>query len=201
MTTGMVAELCPGMHSVTVTDANGCLSTASVDIVAPEILEITVDSVTHITAGLNGTIDISVSGGVAGYQYVWSGPNGYTANTEDLINLSEPGCFVVTVTDANGCTAEMDGVCIEDHTSSILDVPDSSIKVYPNPANTFLNICLQDPSVDFTCILYSCDGTPVESYSQAQVIDLTKTLPGIYILRVMISNGQEKLVKIVVTGS
>ena len=30
-------------------------------------------------------IDLTMSGGVAPYTFTWSGPNGYTANTEDII--------------------------------------------------------------------------------------------------------------------
>ncbi|NND16780.1 MAG: hypothetical protein HKN89_10725, partial [Eudoraea sp.] len=48
-------------------------------------------------------VDLSAQGGTAPFTYVWTGPNGFTATTEDL-NDVEPGTYNVTVTDAQGCT-------------------------------------------------------------------------------------------------
>jgi len=54
--------------------------------------------------GGDGEINISVSGGAGGFTYQWSGPNGFTANTLNILNLNE-GTYTLLVTDANGCTA------------------------------------------------------------------------------------------------
>jgi len=54
-------------------------------------------------AGLNnGAIDITVTGNST-YNYNWTGPNNFTANTQDINNLS-PGTYNVTVTDATNAT-------------------------------------------------------------------------------------------------
>ncbi len=52
------------------------------------------------TLALDGSVNLTVSGGQAPYGFAWS--NGST--TEDLINLA-PGTFNVTITDSNNCTA------------------------------------------------------------------------------------------------
>ncbi|HRD51725.1 MAG TPA: choice-of-anchor L domain-containing protein, partial [Flavobacteriales bacterium] len=52
--------------------------------------------------GSNGAINITVTGGYAPYTYAWSGPNGFTATSEDLVNI-EAGTYTVTVTDNSGC--------------------------------------------------------------------------------------------------
>ena len=52
-----------------------------------------------------GAIEITVSGGTPLYTYAWSGPNGFTANTEDLSNL-ETGDYSLTLTDVNGCVKD-----------------------------------------------------------------------------------------------
>ncbi|MEZ4919307.1 MAG: SprB repeat-containing protein [Saprospiraceae bacterium] len=89
-----------GTYCVTVTDVNGCTTSTCVAINNSDGPELTT-SVTDATCGSsNGSIDLSVTGGVGPYTYAWD--NGST--TEDLNNLSA-GTYCVTVTDANGCSA------------------------------------------------------------------------------------------------
>ncbi|MFN0216550.1 MAG: gliding motility-associated C-terminal domain-containing protein, partial [Saprospiraceae bacterium] len=47
-----------------------------------------------------GAIDLKVTGGNDPYEYLWIGPNGFTATTQDVSNLM-PGFYSVTVTDYN----------------------------------------------------------------------------------------------------
>ncbi len=92
--------LAAGTYTVTVTDANACTKTTSVTITQPTALSLS-GILTHPTNCFvaNGTIDLSVSGGVPTYTYSWTGG----ATTQDLSNVVE-GTYTVTVTDANGCT-------------------------------------------------------------------------------------------------
>ena len=53
--------------------------------------------------GTNGAINLSVSGGTAPYTFAWSGPGGFNASSEDLVNVGM-GTYTVIVTDANGCS-------------------------------------------------------------------------------------------------
>ena len=87
-------------YSVMVTDANGCLNTINAAIQQPSELEMKIDSVKNVKCcGDNsGAIYISVTGGVAPYDYLWS--NG--ATTQDIENLIL-GVYTVNITDANGC--------------------------------------------------------------------------------------------------
>ena len=98
--------LSAGMHTVTVTDANGCTETAMVMITEPDALNIN-GVVTDIDCNGDGdgNIDISVSGGTAAYSYAWStlDGSGLAATDEDQASLGG-GTYTVDVTDANGCT-------------------------------------------------------------------------------------------------
>jgi len=103
-TTASVNNLAQGTYSCTVTDINGCTITTSVAISEPAALVISVDSVINPSAcgAQDGGIGITVSGGVAGYSYLW---NNNSSNT-DLVGVGV-GMYGVTVTDTNGCTSSI----------------------------------------------------------------------------------------------
>ncbi len=89
----------PGYYEVTVTDANGCTATIGSELVGANVLFITA----NVTDASNciapdGAIDITATGGVGGYAYIWS--NG--ESTEDITALY-PGTYTVTVSDIDGC--------------------------------------------------------------------------------------------------
>ena len=92
--------LAAGTYTVTVTDANACTKTSSVTITQPAALSLsaTLTQPTNCFVA-NGSIDLSVSGGVPAYTYSWTGG----ATSQDLLNVVE-GTYTVTVTDANGCS-------------------------------------------------------------------------------------------------
>jgi len=92
-----------GAYTVTVTDANGCIAAQSVTISQPAAaLSSTATATSQISCfgGSNGSINLNVNGGTTPYSYLWS--NGSTSQNQN--NLSS-GTYTVTITDANGCTA------------------------------------------------------------------------------------------------
>jgi len=92
--------LSAGSYTFTVTDANGCSTTVSATITEPAVLtSSTAKTDVLCYQGSTGAIDLSVAGGVTPYAYSWS--NG--ANSEDISDLTG-GTYMVTVTDANGCS-------------------------------------------------------------------------------------------------
>ena len=110
-TTQDISGLTEGTYSVTVTDANGCTKIESFNVIQPNAALSISGTVTHVSCngGNNGAIDITVSGGTpnsqGNYTYSWAGPNNYSATTQDISGLTE-GTYLVTVTDANGCTKD-----------------------------------------------------------------------------------------------
>ncbi len=105
-----LTDLVAGTYAVTVTDVNGCSSTTSFNITQPaSSLQIACAKVNDITTPttLDGRATVTISGGVAPYKVVWtpgSTQNNVVPGVFNLNNLDQ-GSYLVTVTDANGCTA------------------------------------------------------------------------------------------------
>ncbi|HEU4716352.1 MAG TPA: hypothetical protein VFU15_00885, partial [Bacteroidia bacterium] len=92
-----------GNYTCTITDANGCSTTASLSITEPAALTSSVTSTTNVScnSGNNGSATIAAGGGTPSYSYAWT-PSGGSAAT--AASLSQ-GNYTCTITDANGCTA------------------------------------------------------------------------------------------------
>ncbi|MFK8008288.1 MAG: gliding motility-associated C-terminal domain-containing protein [Saprospiraceae bacterium] len=127
-TTQTITTLTAGTYTVTVTDTvTGCTSVSQVTIVEPPVTTITATTTPPTTTGgSDGTITVTVTGGTPGYTYLWS--NGGTTPTI----MAPVGCYTVTVTDANGCTATAEP-CITDPPPCVLSL--SSTPETCNPGN------------------------------------------------------------------
>jgi gliding motility-associated-like protein len=90
-----------GTYRVVVSDTNKCSATRDIQLTQPQALVTTLIP-THITcfpAGFsNGSINLTVTGGMAPYIYNWS--NG--ATSEDISGLTQ-GYYKIKVTDINVC--------------------------------------------------------------------------------------------------
>jgi large repetitive protein len=99
--------LSAGTYNVTITDNNGCSVVSSVTISSPALLSANISTTVNVSCsgGSNGSLTVTVTGGVNPYTYAWTpvGGNGATAN-----GLSA-GIYTISVTDANGCTASATG--------------------------------------------------------------------------------------------
>ncbi len=95
-----------GTYTVTVVDANGCTSSDDIDIVIhplPETPLITAQGPTTFCPGSSVTLE-----GPEGYEeYLWS-----SGETTANIVVSTPGDYILTITDANGCSATSQPVTI-----------------------------------------------------------------------------------------
>jgi hypothetical protein len=93
-TTEDIANLVPGVYTVTITDQSGCTLQQSINITQPTS-PINVQAVITDVACYNvqtGAVDLTVTGGVAPYLYAWSNNTG----NQDLTNVIG-GNYQVTV--------------------------------------------------------------------------------------------------------
>lgn len=102
-TTLFATGLCGGVnYSVTVTDANGCISTASVTLVDPPALALSLSPVDAIcNAECSGAIGSSVTGGTPPYNYQWNDVAQQISPT--AVNLCASTPYTLTVTDDHNC--------------------------------------------------------------------------------------------------
>ena len=110
-TNDAIYELGAGMYVLTVTDANGCAVTDSIEITEPEELlaEISADVLESCPAD---TIHLTstVTGGTGAYSHKWTGDGAAYLNYIDVANPVFRGApagsyeLIYTVTDANNCT-------------------------------------------------------------------------------------------------
>lgn len=88
------------VYTCTVTDANGCTTTATFNVTQPTALAATT-SFTQSTCGLpNGSACVNASGGAGGYTYAWSPVAGASSCLTNVVG----GVYTCTITDVNGCS-------------------------------------------------------------------------------------------------
>ena len=102
ITNGMATS--GGTYQVTVTDANNCTSSSSINVIVNNPPTATVASNSPVCVGTS--IALTASGGIS---YTWSGPNGYTSTDQNPIitnvQTTSSGTYQVNVTDVNNCTS------------------------------------------------------------------------------------------------
>ena len=105
-TTPCAHDLAAGIYEILVIDERGCIASDITDI---DSVTNSMDASTAVTnVSCFGLFDGStyvdnVWGAVAPYTYSWTGPNGYTAN-QNQINFLYYGNYGVTITDSNNCS-------------------------------------------------------------------------------------------------
>lgn len=174
-----IYNLIAGMYTVVVTDTNGCTATDSVNVTEPNQLTLSLDSINISCFGGNdGKAWVTATGGTAGYNYQWSAGTG--SGFGDTIVLLTAGQYCVTVTDANGCSADT-CVTIEEPTDIVLTT--DSVNVLCNGDSTGV------------ARVTATGGTPGYTYAwpNGSVADSAINLPaGSYTVTVTDTNGCTK---------
>jgi len=86
-----------GTYSVTVTNTDGCVASTSFNVV---VNPLPVPIISGTSAFCSGNSSVLTTGGGSFTSYQWN-----TSATSNAITVTAQGNYVVTVTDANGCTA------------------------------------------------------------------------------------------------
>lgn len=98
-------KLAAGTHTLTVTDENGCATTANVLItenILPLVIKINQDNKIKCNGNHDGSLAAEVSGGKKPFTYSWTG-SGADSKSESIKGLAA-GMYTLNVTDATGAT-------------------------------------------------------------------------------------------------
>ncbi|MGE5406907.1 MAG: gliding motility-associated C-terminal domain-containing protein, partial [Methanosarcina sp.] len=112
--TDRLVNIPAGNYKVVITDTLGCSGTFTVPITEPAGLSLDVLKVSHAAdtsyniscnGGSDGYLKMAISGGSGINTYRWTGPNGFTANTEDITGLKAGTytCRVSAGIDTSSC--------------------------------------------------------------------------------------------------
>jgi gliding motility-associated-like protein len=120
--------LSAGTYTCTVTDANGCVVTASTTITQPPAIKLTAAAFpTSCFGGSDGQATVIPTGGVTPYTYAWSPSGGNAANANNLT----AGTYTVTVTDAHGCIHDTSVVVTQPLAINVAFTADTLTGCYP----------------------------------------------------------------------
>ena len=136
------------------TDDNGCLLIDTLIINEPNELSTSVIGTDILCKGdVNGTIDLTVNGGLMPYVYSWS--NGSV--TQDVNSLGS-GMYVVIVTDSNNCIIQ-DSLYITEPIDSLSFSYTVSPVLCNNGTDGYINLAVLGGSFPYTYIWSSADST------------------------------------------
>lgn len=136
-------NLSAGTHSLTVTDALGCITTGSVIITEPAIISLTINNGT-ICVGQSITLSAEITGGQQPYTYNWD--SGTSTNTSFIVSPTATTTYSLQITDNAGCVSSIS-------TSTIIVRDPISIASIPNDT-----LCTGN-STTLTAIVQGGDGT------------------------------------------
>lgn len=167
------------------------------------ILNVKADDLTFnvkntVKGGNTGAIDLTISGDTGPYSVSWTGPNGFTANTEDINNLTA-GTYMITVND-HYCGVAKATVDVKDFTTGIDEMSAEQILVFPNPMNAQLNISLPDEFKNYQLRLLNALGEVISEKANAVssvFITVDELAAGVYFLEITTENKvyRKKVVK------
>lgn len=166
-----------GIYVITVIDENGCIEMRNIPLGAVLSIENKFETDVDCFGECTGEIDIVVMGGQPPYFYSWSGPDNFTASTQDINDLCA-GVYEATITDAEGNSI---------FTTCRIDEPLLPLIIEPNP--TVVNEVVPNfGSINITV----SGGTAPYTYqwsNEATSEDITGLSAGSYRVTVTDANG------------
>jgi gliding motility-associated-like protein len=169
-----------------VTDANGCITTATITITQPPLLTATQSQTNVLCNGAcNGTASVVASGGTPAYSYLWAPSGGNTANATGLC----AGSYSCTITDSKGCTVQKTFTITQ---PPVLTATTTQVNILCNGGNNgSTTVTASGGTTPYT---YSWNTTPSQTTTTA-----TGLTAGSYVITVTDANGCTVAVTVTIT--
>ncbi len=174
-----------GAYVLTVTDRNGCRSVLdTVNLEEPEIITISIDSITptFCQSGATGGISVSVIGGNGGFNFVWQN----NISNQPSISSLESGHYSLIVFDKLGCKQNVPSIFVP-----FVNIPvDISLSLEKD------NLCFNERNGQINSVIHS--GSPPFDYNwssglqyfSASFLDSLSGLPsGHYVVTITDAQG------------
>lgn len=186
------ANLCTGDYTVITTDAIGCQRQSTLTIAPP------VNYVTLIATASNANCNtcttgggsVLASGGLAPYTYTWSPVPGNQSSLGGLL----PGCYTVSVSDANKCTRQASICIIVENTTGLNSLAGKELLlIYPNPTQSQVSIEFKGMTFDY--IIYNGLGqiiTEKHNNIDKASVAVEQYSKGVY--SIVVSVGAERMI-------
>jgi len=156
-----------GTYTVTITDAYGCSTYSTINVIQPPALSLQVTPTHTICYGTTGTVQAIPTGGTPPYNYNWN-PSIFVGGGPHYPALTMSSNYIVNITDANGCTIGPDTV---------------KIKVLPplQATGSFTTVCeQQQPATIWANITSPGNGGPYTYTWSTGATTPSITVTGIY---------------------
>ncbi|MBK7008866.1 MAG: Ig-like domain-containing protein [Saprospiraceae bacterium] len=107
--TGVVTGMASGSVTFSFTQtSNGCTSNPTTAITVGAGLTSGINYNGSVCLTSNSQLTATKTGGTAPFVYTWSGPSGFTANTQTA-SITQSGNYYLTITDGSGCQSTANG--------------------------------------------------------------------------------------------
>ncbi|MFT6997996.1 MAG: gliding motility-associated-like protein [Cryomorphaceae bacterium] len=183
-----ISGLAAGVYTVLITDNSNCEFSRTYTVNEPDQIAIDAAITDVVCVGdFTGAINITISGGSPGFIRSWTGPNGFTAITEDINGL-EAGSYTVNITDSEGCIASA--------TFTVQELFDVELSPVPTDISCF---GVSDGAIDLSPsggqLPFTFDWTGPDGFTSTDE-DLADLEAGIYTVLVTDDNGCEETAQV-----
>lgn len=186
-----IQGLSTGIYWLTVTDTTGCIAIDSFTIQgSPNPLSASISSYTNATVlnPPNGSATALPQGGNPPFTYNW----GAVANNQSTATATGLtfGNYCVTITDSLGCSdTACANISLMSNTNSLVET--NHVLVYPNPAQTLLNMDFNDLEGEKTIVIFDALGKRIYRKNQEEnhwKIEVENWSSGVYWIQIKHNN-------------